>query len=597
MNATWRRSGPDGGFALLACAGFFALLTGVVEVAVKLVRHAVLGQLTWISRDAVWMTPLGYLLFFLVPALLLVVIPFIIRRPIGQRWGVTVFASLAVFGWLLPFNQLARWASAPLALGIGIRLAALAGRAPVAWFRAFRVGAAALGLLVMVAGAGTRMWSATAERRALASLVPRDSSSPSILLIVLDTVRRASLGLYGYVRPTTPELDRWAHGSTVFDRAIAPSSWTLPSHASLFTGRLGGEVGGDFTHRISSEPLVLAEELRTHGFVTGGFVANLLYTSYESGLARGFVHYDDYPVSLRLILMHASFGRTGLLTRMMEDPSPRGIARAVRGFNLGPSRQPADVYRPASDISDAFLAWQAGIGGRPYFAFLNYFDAHWPRSPAGWEPAFAGENRVRQDNYDIAIAWLDHEVGRVLDSLARRGVLDQTIVVVTSDHGELFGEHDLRGHANSLYLPVLAVPLLIRFPGAVPEGRRIGDLVTLRETAATLLDLAGVHRLDGIPGRSLARYWQGSPAPADVIADLVRSHERDSTLPNAKGPMVSRLDDSLHYIRDGRGREELYAYRTDSLELHNLAAQPGHQADLQRMRSGLVLPAAEAPRH
>jgi len=585
--------------AILVTAAFFALVTGVAEAVVKDVRIVVLHRIVWVSRDALWMTPLAYLLLYLVPAVGLAAVARLRRRGVPLTWTIAVFAFLTAFSWLLPYGQLARIASAVLAAGVGIQVARVAGRDAERWARLSRRGALALLGFVAVTAGGERVWRAVAERRGLAALPASDQARPNILFIVLDTVRRSNLSLYGHPRPTTPELERWAASSTVFDDAVASAPWTLPSHGSMFSGLTANDVGGDWTRQIRSQPRLLAEVLRAHGYVTGGFVGNLLYTSWESGLKRGFIHYYDYPIVWRVVLRHSSLGRTVFLSRLVEARTPGSIAHVFKTFDLGPSRVPADVYEPGATVTDAFLRWEPTAGPRPFFAFLNYFDAHWPEAPEPYRSRFAESPPAMVHEYDAAIAYLDHEVGRILDTLRARGVLDRTLVVVVSDHGEQYGEHGLHSHANSLYLPLLDVPLMMRYPAAVPEGRRVDALVTLRDLPATVLDLAGVPNDRQIPGRSLAQYWRTPDAVAgsDVIAEVSKGDKVDTTMPNAHGPMVSRLDSTLHYIRDGRGHEELYAWRTDSLELDNLAGDPRWRADLERLRRGLeaLAPPPAAP--
>ena len=176
----------------------------------------------------------------------------------------------------------------------------------------------------------------------------------------------------------------------------------------------------------------------------------------------------------------------------------------------------------------------------------------------------------------------------MLDSLQATGELDHTVVVVVADHGEQFGEHRLKVHANSLDLPLLEVPLIIRYPSAAPGGTRVAATVTLTDVAATILDLVGGPGPE-LPGNSLSRYWRApqSAAPSLIMAELSKGINVDSMFPNSHGPMRAILDDKLHYIMDGRNREELYAWRTDSIEEHNLVADSALQGELQRLRGRL----------
>lgn len=576
---------------LFLSAAFFALIAGVAEAAVGIARSHLMRRIMWISDDAIWMSPIAYLAFFLAAALLVALVVAIVRRRPNLATCAGIFGGLMIWAWLLPFTQLAWWASIPLAAGMGVQVGRLAGRRPDAWRRRLAVGTAALGALVAVLAIVMTPLRSAAERRALAGLPEASADRPSILLIVLDTVRRANLSAYGYARATTPRLARLAAEGVAFDHAMAAAPWTLPSHGSLFSGLAASAIGGDWRHPVSAEPPMLAELLRADGYATAGFVANLLYTSRESGLARGFVHYDDYPRSLHQLLLSASFGRTGVATKLFEARSARNVLTALRRFDLGPSRAVADVVRPGTEITDAFLAWQGRNASRPFFAFLNYFDAHGPyRAPPAYRTRFAAAPKAI-DRYDAAIAFLDDEVGRLLDTLAGRGALDNTIVVVTADHGELFGEHGLDGHSNSLYLPLLEVPLVMRYPRALPAGRRVARVVSLRDVAATLLDVASAHGGSGLPGASLRPFWTGDSAASRVaVAELEKGINVDSTHHNSQGPMAARIDDSLHYIRNGWGREELYAWRADTAEARNLAADSASSDVLRRLRVQLPPP-------
>ena len=195
--------------------------------------------------------------------------------------------------------------------------------------------------------------------------------------------------------------------------------------------------------------------------------------------------------------------------------------------------------------------------------------------------------------YDAAIAYLDAELNRLLVALEARGALDNTIVIVTADHGEQFGEHGLFLHANSLYQPLLHVPLVIRFPPRVPMGRRIQARVTLRDLPATVMDLLARQATQELPGQSLARHWTeaaSSEALANVaIADVRYADWADSRpwYPVAKGDMSSLTDDHYHYIRNGDGSEELYAIGEDPDERHDLSKRDDSQRLLEQYRKAL----------
>ena len=297
--------------------------------------------------------------------------------------------------------------------------------------------------------------------------------------------------------------------------------------ARCFRGLYPHEFAGDFERPVSFPGPVLAEVLRDRGYLTGGFIANRLYTSWESGLDRGFVHYDDYPLSLRQVLLHSWIPHATFIVNLAHSRSLGDVWKTIvdptleldfRDFNFRTYER-----RPAGQINDAFLTWQAAHSERPFFAFLNYFDAHSPyRSTREFERRFALPNNGTKGLYDGAIAYIDHEIDRLLTELRNRNLLDNTIVVITADHGEQFGEHHLRQHANSLYLDLLHVPLIIRYPPQVPGNLRIAASATLRDVPSTIAHLAG---LPGsiFPGASLSSNWSGEgprPTSSPLIAEL-----------------------------------------------------------------------------
>ena len=266
-----------------------------------------------------------------------------------------------------------------------------------------------------------------------------------------------------------------------------------------------------------------------------------------------------------------------------------------------------------------FLDWVDRRTDRPFFGFINYIDAHSPYlPPTPYDTAFnrgvdqerlseqyvAGVTRVfgpgpipsnllteYLDGYDGSLRYQDAQIDSLLNALERRGRLKNTIVVLTSDHGEHFGEHGLIQHGNSLFLPLLHVPLVVWAPGLVPGGLRIGAPTSLRNLAATLLDLARVEA-SSIPGQSLARLW--GPDSLDVPPDTLLSeadwHPSLSKFPPSpllEGSLRSLLVDSLHYIRRSDGVEELYHLGRDFLEARNLAGAPQYRAALLDARGKL----------
>ena len=427
-------------------------------------------------------------------------------------------------------------------------------------------------------------------------------------MIVWDTVRARNLSLYGHARRTTPNLELLAARGVQFRHAFATCSWTLPSHASMFTGRWPHELSAGWKTPLDNTHPTIADRLRSFGYDTAGFVANLDYCSRETGLGRGFTHYEDYPLSFReVVTRYVGLGRridAFSIALVAEVLTGRGQvqARPLLPISHEHSKSAADVDRGFLD----WLSWQRKRG-RPFFAFLNYNDAHTPYEipddsgsgfglrPSSWNDRLIFHQwnaldkmkvplrnvQMANDVYDDCIAYLDRRLGTLLDELARRKVLDETVVIVTSDHGEHLGDHALFFHGCSLYRQLTEVPLVIVAPGKVPSGLALLEPVSLRDLPATVVDLLGLGR-DGIfPGRSLARFWNPStPGDTPSAEPLIMDLETPTTLTNqgrepaAKGPMQALVAGGMHYIRTGDGGEELYALEADPEERSNVAKLP-----------------------
>jgi arylsulfatase A-like enzyme len=219
---------------------------------------------------------------------------------------------------------------------------------------------------------------------------------------------------------------------------------------------------------------------------------------------------------------------------------------------------------------------------------LNFMDAHGPYDPPEPFRTMFDGGREQVDRYDGGIAYMDSVFGALVRSLAERGELDRTLLIVTSDHGEHWGEHGLYNHGNSLFLPLLHVPLVMRLPGVVPAGARIATPVSLRDLAATIAAVAGVPEEGGLPGSSLATTWTGGGAPSVVVAET--SPGVRLTRPNltSRGVMRSTLDSAWHYIRYGDGEEQLFAWPRDPAERTNLADSTSAREALAAQRERLA---------
>jgi arylsulfatase A-like enzyme len=575
------------------------LLTGLGEATLMEVERLVRHKFLFLSPDFLWMTPLADALVVGAGALLLLTAHRLGRGRVGVQFVLWTIGFLTALSPLFRLPSLHPWARLVLALGIGYQFARLArprisllgavARATLPW------------MLVLLAAVGIGRYAGLSwqERRARRLLPSASPGAPNILLIILDTVRSADLSLYGYHRATTPFLERFASRGVVFDHAFATAPWTLPSHASMFTGRLPHEHGADWRVPLDGRYPVLAEALAARGYATAGFVGNTLYCAREKGLARGFTHYEDF------LLAPGELLRSNALLESAGDQ--KWLRRLIGTYQL-PARKSADR------VNAEVLSWLGHRPDRPVFVFVNYFDAHDPLiPPAPFDRRFgpvgadrealqrrmldAGHNNgvppkdlmaIQLDLYDGAIAYLDGRVESLLDSLDRRGLLENTLVVVTSDHGNLFGEHDESGHGFDLYRQSLEVPLMLSLPGRLPAGKRIDTAVSLRDLASTLYSFAGGNG-SPFPGRSLERFWVDHPPNGPAGGDtLVMELSNDQRLPSntrvSLGDMASVLVDRYRLIQNGDGSEELFDWTQDPLEASNLARSDSLAPDLERLR-------------
>jgi arylsulfatase A-like enzyme len=590
------------GSALVLAAGI-GLVGGYLDLVMIVLKRDVghAGFYYEQSRHFRWTVPLANLAVMMVPGLLVAVVNRLRPGRISPRSAIWLFATLAIW---MPLLRAPLYGAATLLVAAGLArwISRIAAGHPRATRRLARVGLVA-GLVLLSATAIVSLRrQALAESQALARLPAAPAGAGNVILIVMDTVRAESLGLYGYRRDTSPELARWAKRGVRFDWAMAPAPWTFPSHGSFLTGRWPSELNAHWTPILDPTAPTLAGFLASRGVVTAGFAANTHWCSYESGMDRGFVHYEDYPLTWRTILGSTVPG--AWLLSNLRAPGDYYALKWIKSQSRG-----------AREVNGALLDWLARRrpAGRPFFAFLNYLDAHEPflappgeSGRFGLRPESAEDSRMlleywdrdkftlkardvelARDAYDDCIAALDRQVGALLDELERRGVLRDTHVIITSDHGEEFGEHGIFNHGFSLYAPEVHVPLLIVSPEA-PAGRTIAESVSLRDLPATILDLLSLGRGAPLPGRSLAGSWRAAgtprgPALSEVYIPAVIAPQRGRG-PNQRELTFSLVADGLHYLLDVRGSEELYDLAADPLELQNLKDAPGRYAALRRFR-------------
>jgi len=390
------------------------------------------------------------------------------------------------------------------------------------------------------------------------------------VLVVVDTLRADHLSAYGYARPTSPALAAQAREGALFEHAFAPSPWTLPSFASLYTGLFPEQHGAGRARDGSFAALdrsveALAERLAGHGFATAA-VANNPFLSPAFGLARGFQSYQYVYGNVRHQPGAGQVIWAGLRWLDARDPE-RPFLLVLHCFD---PHLPYDAPRPARG---AFAPESAGALVRPFTGVGGAANAGWmPRDPA--ERSFA------IGSYDEELLFVDQQLPHLFAGLAERGLARETLVVLTADHGEELFDHGGFEHGHTLHQELLHVPLVLWGPGVVPQ--RIEAPVSLVDVAPTLLDALGLPPLARAAGVSL---WplvtRGEPLPA-------RDLHAGGTLYGPARSAVVRWPWKLVAVEGGA--PALYDLASDPGEARDLAA-----ADPERVRAlAALLPAPAA---
>lgn len=574
--------------AVFASALSWGLVAAIVHVSVVLFRVHVLHGFTMTTQYFALASPLAYVAVFCLLAVPLALTTHRVRPATGVRLVTAFFAGLAALSALLLYRGIHPLAFVVLSIGMGWQVGLWFSTHDAARRILTRRVAPVIAGLLAVTGTTPLALSAWRERTAIGEARTAAEGSPNVLLLILDTVRAANLGAYGYGRATSPVMDSLAGEGTLFEHAYSTASWSLPAHASMLTGLWGHETGGNYLRRPYDSLRTFVEVLRDRGYVTGAFIGNAGWAGHETGFPRGFLRFTTYRMDWSQLLWSTTLTTSRLgrgLIAGLSARSPGQFLGALIGLNLPPPTVVTANLRPADEIASNFLAWHDGIGNRhPWFAMLNLFDAHDPyRSP--FDQRFNG-GRSPVDRYDGSIAWLDATIGRIVSDLRARGELDGTLLIVTSDHGEKFGEHGEFAHSGGLYLPVVHVPLLVRFPPRFAPGTRRPDLVSLADIPATILDVAGAADA-GLPGQSLARVPDPGAGAAPVLFLSNRRINTGDSDRTSHGDVFGILTDEWHLIRFATGDEELYRWREDPQEGTNLAHTAEGAAVLPELRQAL----------
>jgi len=441
---------------------------------------------------------------------------------------------------------------------------------------------------------------------------------PNVLWIVMDTVRADHLSCYSHHRNTTPNIDRIASEGALFQKAFATAPWTQPSHASMFTGMFPAKHGVDSEHgRLDGRFRTIAEVLRSHGYQAFAYTNNV---TVDPEMAQGFDIYERLNRGLsetpeRRRNPKASLG----LADFLKINDARRYAQNLLLMDDGAYRTNQVVKRWIADAHQAET---------PFFVFINYMEPHRPykRLPAPYATLYQDENvnladvqklasgilknptayiarrtqvsdedfRILRDLYDGEISYLDFRMGQLFDYLKELEVLDNTVLIITSDHGENFGEHGLMGHSLCVYDTLLHVPLVVRFPASFEAGARVDEQVQLTDIFPTILDITGIEwegRKD-LQGHSLLKDRRQSDSRftiaehgiwLKVLDTLKRKNPKFDASIYARRLKAVRTE-QFKYVWASDGRDELYDIYRDPKELNNLIeTQPEKARELKAL--------------
>jgi len=469
-----------------------------------------------------------------------------------------------------------------------------------------------------------------------------------IILLVLDTQRADRLSCYGYERETSPNLDALAGESTLFLNAVSAAQWTVPSHASMFTGTYPAEHGTVQSYSVLPQELpTLAERLRAGGYHTAAFCNNPLVGVVNNGLRRGFYSFLNYSGLLTSRPNQAGVSRN--LVDRYRQWFKRQLARGLNGVQdavarsewllalsftpvMAPLWQTALSFKgnTGKSLDDAarVLIERKGVDdGRPVFGFINLMGTHMPYHPPprfverfaphvledrearrylrqfnsdiyGWMAPLAGpldgdHKEILDGMYDAEVAAQDEQVGRFLGRLREAGVLDDALLIVCADHGEHLGEKRLLGHMNAIYNELARVPLIVHDPtGRFPAGAERPSVVSTRRVFHTALAAAGLatqaeSELDLAGADEEAVFAQAVP-PRNALNLLMQRQPERIREGGYDRTFLAAWSDRYKLLTtaggEGDSPPKLYDVFDDPEESYNLRDLMPEQADLLRER-------------
>lgn len=415
------------------------------------------------------------------------------------------------------------------------------------------------------------------------------------MLISIDTLRADHLSCYGYHKMTTPNLDRIGDEGVVFENAYSTAAWTPPAHASMLTGLYPSSHGVVDNNRLSKTIPTLAEVLLKSGYKTAGFVNNSQVGELV-GFERG----------------HETF------VEVWKGTSGMSIARRGMNYLVRNSMELMGINDHGAERTNQLAQrWIRENKGNPFYMFIHYIEPHNPINAPHpfknkyWDNknnqnidkeklylvahnpliCFTNHIRLNEDEiialkalYDGEVSYLDHKIGELIEFLKRNHTYDQTLIIITADHGEHFGEHGLYSHVASLYEPILHIPLIIKYPEWIDKRARISELAQLIDIYPTVVEALDLDQrfLKGVQGTSLfetnktAKYhdciiaeWEGRIP--DFVLKRMKHSDGDPIVDKFREPMAMIREGHYKYILNSKGRDELYDLDNDKREVNNIS--------------------------
>jgi len=404
----------------------------------------------------------------------------------------------------------------------------------------------------------------TGDVDAIAAL--RDRDDLNVVFILIDTLRADHVGSYGYARDTSPFMDRLAEQGIRFSSVQAQSTWTKTSMASLWTALWPVSTGVlRWNQALPEGARMPAESFRENGRYTAGIYRNGWVAS-KFGFGQGF---DTYY-------------------------KPRARQTPARFQKRNPSAHP--LQGSDADVTESAMEFLRSHGHEPFFLYLHYMDVH----QYAYDAAIDAFGTSYMDAYDTAIRWTDHNIAVLFQALNEAGLLDETIVVIASDHGEAFGEHGFEGHAKSLYNVTTQVPLIVSLPFGMEPGIVVEEQVSNVDIFPTLFDIMGLPQMPEIHGRSLLPAIEAAArGEGPALEERPIYGELDRIWGSTEGesnPIASVLSQRWKLVHSVTGKEPdlLFDEENDPAEKDNLIeSAPEQRARLETLiRAHLALPLA-----